>query len=686
MGMSVLFSRVMEFSVYGIFWITILFLVSLWIGKRTGILWQYFVAVCIAVHLLVPVHVQWFSLDISLLQERYGFSEKVEKWSGSVPDNGSGNPAIKKTENSVQGSESYNIDISEPEKVQRRQKQELLQEDSFVYEMNPEKDEIFVTAGKSNKKSLAESLIKCIQDKKHFCMELLAGIWCFGMLCYFGRILLSYVAFRKMVKRWSLPAKPIAHQILEQVKLQYGIRRNIELKRNGKVTSPVLYGLVKPAILLPDMSYSEAEYRYIFQHELSHYKHGDIFMKYVFTFCQGVYWFHPMVHWMCRRAFWQMEFLCDESVVRGKEMEEKREYSMVLLKHMLSGISCKTIPLTTSFYGGKDCMKMRFQNIMNSTKKKAGIGALLLAVVVVIALGGVKWSTAKENASPAVGKEVQEEVVQNEVKDRKILVVGTDSSSAATGFADALLLVDINGTNGRITVENVPRELRVNFKEVAKTLDGENIKNSDSLGEGKLSDAYIFGCDLLIGSVEYLYQVEIDSYLVVNYEAVSRVIDAAGGVEVTLTKKEANYLNRTNYISKKKNRTVKAGKQILNGNQAVGYMRVRKNEAGSPVVNGRNTTKKDSFARISRCSNVLYALADQVKQSEVDWAELIYSLVEGKAKAEIEVNISVEELVALAEKLVSGEFTVEESEEADKRVYVEKIGDIGQYLIMDSKY
>ena len=44
---------------------------------------------------------------------------------------------------------------------------------------------------------------------------------------------------------------------------------------------------------------------------------------------------------------------------------------------------------------------------------------------------------------------------------------------------------------------------------------------------------------------------------------------------MTLEQREAEYLNTTNYISKKKYRNVKVGKQTLNGNQALGYAIVR---------------------------------------------------------------------------------------------------------------
>ena len=48
------------------------------------------------------------------------------------------------------------------------------------------------------------------------------------------------------------------------------------------------------------------------------------------------------------------------------------------------------------------------------------------------------------------------------------------------------------------------------------------------------------------------------------------------GVTIELGEEEAAYLNRTNYISDKANRNVQAGINKLNGNQVMGYVRVRK--------------------------------------------------------------------------------------------------------------
>ena len=49
----------------------------------------------------------------------------------------------------------------------------------------------------------------------------------------------------------------------------------------------------------------------------------------------------------------------------------------------------------------------------------------------------------------------------------------------------------------------------------------------------------------------------------VGFDAFEKIVNSVGGVEAELTESEANYLNTTNYISKKKYRHVKVGKQKL---------------------------------------------------------------------------------------------------------------------------
>ena len=69
----------------------------------------------------------------------------------------------------------------------------------------------------------------------------------------------------------------------------------------------------------------------------------------------------------------------------------------------------------------------------------------------------------------------------------------------------------------------------------------------------KLNSAYSKGgVDLLIETIEKNYKIHIDGYASVNFEAFEKLVDMLGGVTIELGKEEAAYLNKTNYISKKK--------------------------------------------------------------------------------------------------------------------------------------
>ncbi|HBI62779.1 MAG TPA: hypothetical protein DDY31_16500 [Lachnospiraceae bacterium] len=650
---DILFGRMMEFSVYGTIWIVLLFLAGHLTRKKSGVLWQYFISVCIVLHLLIPVHIQWFSVEIPFFQgERQEAEQTVER---DMEEFFSKNEStsFQALEPKESGTSYYPVQNSVTEKDEE-------------YEISSSEKSTYGEKGKK---------------LSHF-MVIAEIVWIFGMLFFFVKTGISYFVFCRQIKRWSLPVIPMSVKILQQVRKQYGIRKNIQLLRSSQVSSPMLYGIFRTVILLPEQEYSSQEYQYIFQHELIHYRHRDVWIKYLFTVCRGIYWFHPLVHRLYFRACLQMEILCDEAVIGGKDIEERRAYSMVLLRHMTA--SSGKVPLSAGFYGGKKYMKMRFKNIMSTTKRKAGIGIIFTAVFFLLILGGINWdASAKADLVSKTEKEGQEGNSLSEgekISDQTIAVIGTDNWK----FADAVFLLHINTGKNVVSIENIPRDLFVEADDISAVMTEERSKRFKEVNAKKsakkLSEiSAMYDYAVLKDVLGKIYDVKIDSYIALDYAMVRRVIDAVGGVEVTLTKKEAEYLNHTNFISKKENRTVKSGKQILNGDQAMGYIRVRKKEAGGAVVQGTESKRQDIFARSDRCSNVLLGLAEQVKNQKVDWKKLLQLVV--KKKGIQKAEIPLEEWILLAGKVVSGDFDVVISEERAEDAYEQEFdSEIGNCL------
>ena len=136
----------------------------------------------------------------------------------------------------------------------------------------------------------------------------------------------------------------------------------------------------------------------------------------------------------------------------------------------------------------------------------------------------------------------------------------------------------------------------------------------------KLNAAYEMGGGPLVQDVlQVNFNIVTDGYIRVKFSDFKKVIDALGGIDIKLTASEAKYLNNTNYISKKKFRTMKEGMNHLNGNQALGYCRIRRGKNYEAVLT--EDGQANDWGRTTRQRNVLKAIFKKYKDKS--FAELI---------------------------------------------------------------
>ena len=70
----------------------------------------------------------------------------------------------------------------------------------------------------------------------------------------------------------------------------------------------------------------------IFRHELCHYRSRDLWYKLLMICITTFYWFNPAVYFMKKEAERDIEFICDEKVMKGRNREDKLRYNQLLLK------------------------------------------------------------------------------------------------------------------------------------------------------------------------------------------------------------------------------------------------------------------------------------------------------------------------------------------------------------------
>ena len=142
-----------------------------------------------------------------------------------------------------------------------------------------------------------------------------------------------------------------------------------------------------------------------------------------------------------------------------------------------------------------------------------------------------------------------------------ILLIGQDRRPGqGRQRSDTMILVSINKSNNTITLTSFMRDQYVQIP---------------GYKPNKLNAAFAFGgMNLLKKTLELNFGVKIDGMVEVDLSGFENVIDRLGGVDVTLTKAEAKYLNDL-YEAKFLDAPVVVGKNHLNAKQALVYAQLR---------------------------------------------------------------------------------------------------------------
>ena len=171
-------------------------------------------------------------------------------------------------------------------------------------------------------------------------MHILAILWLIGMTAMFAYMLISYIRIRQKMRT----ATKIQENVYES-----------ELAE-----TPFVLGILQPRIYLPYAA-READRRYILAHETAHIRHCDHVMKPFAFALLAVYWFHPLI-WLAFILFCRdLEFACDERVIRTLNVTERANYSQALLACSLPQKKISVCPLAFSEHDTKNRIRSVLQ-------------------------------------------------------------------------------------------------------------------------------------------------------------------------------------------------------------------------------------------------------------------------------------------------------------------------------------
>lgn len=254
--------------------------------------------------------------------------------------------------------------------------------------------------------------------------------------------------------------------------------------------------------------------------------------------------------------------------------------------------------------------KVKKEKVKTNKRKKGRwlkvLGTILLTIILILAiLIGLAYMYITNKLSKMNTVQLDEsqlgitaEASTKLAKYRNIAIFGVDSREDDYGKgnrSDCMIIASINNETKEVRLISVYRDTYVNIQ---------------GHGLDKITHAYSYGeAPLAINTLNTNLDLNISEFVTVNFDSVSDAVDELGGVTINIENEEIKYINdyidATAQITHKTAKHVtSAGRQTLDGVQAVAYSRIRYTAGGD-------------YKRTERMRNVIEAMANKLKSKNI---------------------------------------------------------------------
>ena len=239
-----------------------------------------------------------------------------------------------------------------------------------------------------------------------------------------------------------------------------------------------------------------------------------------------------------------------------------------------------------------------------------------------------------------------------------ILLLGVDTRKAELDekdvkLADVQMILSIDPDNGTVKLASILRDTLV-----TNPYDGKQSPINYSLRSFDSKGTFHDNPERAIATVNYNFELNIQYYVMINFRGVLSIVDYLGGIDLELTKGEADNINyylkkNASSISRtydtkeaKKARVelkVEDGVQHLDGLQALMYARLRQNK-----VPRKSYNLGDDWQRTYRTRNLLDKLLQKVLKGNTDFVKLAEFAIDY-----VDCNINPWDMVSLVGPLLN---------------------------------
>ncbi len=248
--------------------------------------------------------------------------------------------------------------------------------------------------------------------------DILLTLWLAGVIsCILWQGIGYYRLIRSLKGKSRSVERADLHTILQEQCADLVIDREIPLRVSAAADCPMLAGFIHPTLYLPDEHISRTDAAFIFRHELTHYKHGDLWLKLLLLAARCLHWFNPLVHLIARFAQEDIEAACDDAVVRGHDGAYRRAYGETILRSAIAQAQ-KRKALVSCFGDDKKTLMRRFEGLFDKSVKKRGVA---LVVMIALLVGSLGCMIAVGDNDKGLTKELRMQLAQKQANESENL-------------------------------------------------------------------------------------------------------------------------------------------------------------------------------------------------------------------------------------------------------------------------
>lgn len=162
--------------------------------------------------------------------------------------------------------------------------------------------------------------------------DLFNVLWAVGSAIFIIRACFRYILTGRAIHNLSRPAHKRIYQIIDRILESYKRPISFSVVLMDEITSPMVFGIFKPYIVLPQGIVNDDELYYILSHEIAHYYHGDLLIKLTLEAMQAIYWWNPLFYFIRVEINKLLEINTDIEVTKLFDERKTISYLQCLLK------------------------------------------------------------------------------------------------------------------------------------------------------------------------------------------------------------------------------------------------------------------------------------------------------------------------------------------------------------------